>query len=68
MERQQLGPGLTDDQRQLAYERQRLDDVRAKRDRATDEGDRFYYTCAVQGWERSIAVLERRVNEAAHCH
>ena len=54
---------LTDDATQLAYERQRLADARAKRDGARDEGDRVYYAACVQGWQRSITVLERRVEE-----
>jgi len=57
--------GLTDDEAQLVWERQRLRDAQAKLARAHDEGTRYYYQCAVQGWQRSIAVLERRVSETA---
>jgi hypothetical protein len=58
-----LSRELTDDAAQLAWERQRLADARAKLERAGDAGDRVYYTKCVQGWERSIAVLERRIQD-----
>lgn len=57
---------LTDDQRQLAYERQRLADAQTKLAKARDADTRLYYRLAVAGWERSIAVLERHIQESNH--
>lgn len=54
---------LTADQAQLAYERQRLGDAQTKLAQARDESTRFFYRCAVAGWERSIKVLEREIDE-----
>lgn len=54
---------LTDDQAQLARERQRLADAQTKLAKARDEGTRYFYQCAVAGWERSIKVLEREIDE-----
>ena len=61
-----LATPLTDDQAQLAYELQRLADAQTKLDRATDEGTRYFYQCAVREWARSIAVLRRKIQENAH--
>lgn len=54
---------LTDDQAQLAHERQRLSDAQTKLAEARDEDTRLYYRLAVAGWKRSIGVLEREINE-----
>lgn len=54
---------LTDDQRQLAHERERLADAQTKLAKARDEDTRLYYRLAVAGWERSIRVLEREIDE-----
>ena len=53
----------SDDQAQLVHELQRLADAQTKLARATDEGTRYFYQCAVAGWARSIAVLERQIND-----
>ena len=55
---------LTDDQAQLVHELQRLADAQTKLARATDEGTRYFYQCAVAGWARSIAVLRRDIDES----
>lgn len=54
---------MTDDQAQLAYERQRRADAQTKLAKARDESTRFFYRLAVAGWERSIKVLEREIDE-----
>lgn len=54
---------MTDDQRQLAYERQRLHDAQTKLAKARDADTRFFYRLAVAGWGRSIATLEREIDE-----
>jgi len=51
------------DEAQLVYECQRLHDAQAKLARAHDESTRYYYQCAVAGWARSIAVLEREIKK-----
>lgn len=53
----------TDDQAQLAYERQRLADAQTKLTKARDEDTRLFYRLAVAGWERSIKILEREIDE-----
>lgn len=54
---------LTDDQAELATYRQRLATVEAKLAKAETKEIRFYYETCAAGWRRSIAVLERRIND-----
>lgn len=51
---------VTDDQRQLAWEKKRLAVAEAKQAAAPTAIDRWYYEKCAAGWRRSIAVLERR--------
>lgn len=59
---------LTDDEAQLAWERQRLGVVETKLGQAKTEIDRWYYRTCAAGWQRSIGVLERRVQEQGNGH
>lgn len=54
---------ITDDASQFAYERQRLAIVETKLAQAKTTIDRWYYVQCAAGWQRSIGVLERRIEE-----
>lgn len=57
---------MTDDERQLAYERQRLADAETKFSQTHDADVRLYYAACIAGWKRSIRVLKKQIEEKTH--